>query len=86
MSLGLRLPIHRPRTVAWAARSEARLRKDTAHQIKAVCVVHNETSTGVTSDIAAVRKAIDAAGHPALMMVDSISGLASRNASIFVTA
>jgi alanine-glyoxylate transaminase/serine-glyoxylate transaminase/serine-pyruvate transaminase len=55
---------------------EARLRADTGHAIKAVCVVHNETSTGVTSDIAAVRRAIDAAGHPALLMVDSISGLA----------
>jgi alanine-glyoxylate transaminase / serine-glyoxylate transaminase / serine-pyruvate transaminase len=58
---------------------EARLSKDTAHDIKAVCVVHNETSTGVTSDIAAVRKAIDAAGHPALLMVDTISGLASAD-------
>ncbi|HET7729313.1 MAG TPA: aminotransferase class V-fold PLP-dependent enzyme [Usitatibacter sp.] len=56
---------------------EARLRRDTDKRIKAVCVVHNETSTGVTSDIAAVRRAIDAAGHPALLMVDSISGLAS---------
>ena len=56
---------------------EARLREDTQHRIKAVCVVHNETSTGVTSDIAAVRKAIDAARHPALLIVDSISGLAS---------
>jgi alanine-glyoxylate transaminase/serine-glyoxylate transaminase/serine-pyruvate transaminase len=56
---------------------ETRLRQDTRHRIKAVCVVHNETSTGVTSDIAAVRKAIDAAGHPALLIVDSISGLAS---------
>jgi len=55
---------------------EARLRADTGHAIKAVCVVHNETSTGVTSDIAAVRHAIDAAGHPALFMVDTISGLA----------
>lgn len=58
---------------------EARLRKDTERKIKAVCVVHNETSTGVTSDIASVRKAIDAAGHPALLMVDSISGLASAD-------
>jgi alanine-glyoxylate transaminase/serine-glyoxylate transaminase/serine-pyruvate transaminase len=58
---------------------EARLAKDTAHRIKAVCVVHNETSTGVTSDIAAVRRAIDAAGHPALLMVDSISGLGSAD-------
>jgi alanine-glyoxylate transaminase/serine-glyoxylate transaminase/serine-pyruvate transaminase len=55
---------------------EDRLRADTAHDIKAVCVVHNETSTGVTSDIAAVRRAIDAAGHPALLLVDTISGLA----------
>ena len=47
-----------------------------AHAISAVCVVHNETSTGVTSDIAAVRRAIDAAGHPALLLVDTISGLA----------
>jgi alanine-glyoxylate transaminase/serine-glyoxylate transaminase/serine-pyruvate transaminase len=58
---------------------EARLRSDTEHGIKAVCVVHNETSTGVTSDIAAVRKAIDAAGHPALLLVDTISGLASAD-------
>ena len=55
---------------------EARLRQDSQHRIKAVCVVHNETSTGVTSDILAVRRAIDAAKHPALLMVDSISGLA----------
>jgi alanine-glyoxylate transaminase / serine-glyoxylate transaminase / serine-pyruvate transaminase len=54
---------------------EARLRQDAGHAIRAVCVVHNETSTGVTSDIAAVRRAIDAAGHPALLMVDTISGL-----------
>lgn len=58
---------------------EERLRKDSGHQIKAVCVVHNETSTGVTSDIASVRKAIDAAGHPALLLVDTISGLASAD-------
>jgi len=56
---------------------EARLKADTQHSIKAVCVVHNETSTGVTSDIRAVRKAIDAAKHPALLLVDTISGLAS---------
>jgi alanine-glyoxylate transaminase/serine-glyoxylate transaminase/serine-pyruvate transaminase len=54
---------------------EERLRADTGHSIKAVCVVHNETSTGVTSNIAAVRKAIDAAKHPALLLVDTISGL-----------
>ncbi|AIY39208.1 Serine--glyoxylate aminotransferase [Collimonas arenae] len=62
-----------------AERIEERLRNDREHQIKAVCVVHNETSTGVTSDIAAVRKAIDAAGHPALLIVDTISGLASAD-------
>ncbi|WP_211473211.1 pyridoxal-phosphate-dependent aminotransferase family protein [Collimonas humicola] len=62
-----------------ADRIEARLRLDREHQIKAVCVVHNETSTGVTSDIAAVRRAIDAAGHPALLIVDTISGLASAD-------
>jgi len=58
---------------------EQRLRADAGHAIKAVCVVHNETSTGVTSDIAAVRRAIDAADHPALLLVDSISGLASAD-------
>jgi len=62
-----------------AALIEQRLRGDGGHEIKAVCVVHNETSTGVTSDVAAVRRAIDAAGHPALLMVDTISGLASAD-------
>ncbi len=56
-----------------------RLKQDTAHSIKAVCVVHNETSTGVTSDIAAVRQAIDTAQHPALLLVDTISGLGSAD-------
>jgi alanine-glyoxylate transaminase/serine-glyoxylate transaminase/serine-pyruvate transaminase len=56
---------------------EAKLKEDRAHAIKAVCVVHNETSTGATSRIPLVRKAIDAAGHPALFMVDTISSLAS---------
>jgi len=60
-----------------AAAIEAHLREDKGHAIKAVCIVHNETSTGVTSNVAAVRKAIDAAGHPALLMVDTISSLAS---------
>jgi alanine-glyoxylate transaminase/serine-glyoxylate transaminase/serine-pyruvate transaminase len=55
----------------------ARLAADKAQAIKAVCVVHNETATGVTSDIAGVRAAIDAAGHPALLMVDTISSLGS---------
>ncbi len=58
---------------------EERLRRDAGHLIKAVCVVHNETSTGVTSNIAAVRQAIDAAGHPALLLVDTISGLAAAD-------
>ncbi len=58
---------------------EARLKADTAHAIKAVCVVHNETSTGVTSNIAAVRRAMDAAKHPALLLVDTISGLGSAD-------
>jgi len=56
---------------------EKKLRADTDKRIKAVCVVHNETSTGVVSRIAEVRKAIDAAKHPALFMVDTISSLAS---------
>jgi alanine-glyoxylate transaminase / serine-glyoxylate transaminase / serine-pyruvate transaminase len=51
------------------------LADDRAHAIKAVAVVHNETSTAVTSDIAAVRQAIDAAGHPALLLVDAVSSL-----------
>ena len=56
-----------------------RLVQDHEHSIKAVCVVHNETSTGVTSDIASVRRALDDAKHPALLMVDTISGLASAD-------
>src|SRR5919198_2889441 len=56
---------------------ERRLRADTAHQLKALLVVHNETSTGVTSDIAAVRAALDRARHPALLLVDTVSSLAS---------
>jgi alanine-glyoxylate transaminase/serine-glyoxylate transaminase/serine-pyruvate transaminase len=56
---------------------EQRLRSDAERRIKAVCVVHNETSTGVTSRIAEVRRAIDASAHPALFMVDTISSLAS---------
>ena len=56
---------------------EEKLRADKAHAIKAVCVVHNETSTGITSNVASVRKAIDRAKHPALLMVDTISSLGS---------
>jgi alanine-glyoxylate transaminase/serine-glyoxylate transaminase/serine-pyruvate transaminase len=71
---------HFPQAPGWrqgvqADLIEQRLRHDTERKIKAVCVVHNETSTGVTSDIASVRAAIDAAKHPALLMVDTISGL-----------
>lgn len=75
---------HLPNAPGWrrgvqADMIHARLVQDKSHSIKAVCVVHNETSTGVTSDIAAVRKAMDDAKHPALLMVDTISGLASAD-------
>ncbi len=59
------------------ARLEARLREDRGHEIKAVLAVHNETSTGVAHPVAAMRRAIDAARHPALFLVDTISSLAS---------
>ena len=59
------------------AQVDEKLSADRAHQIKAVCVVHNETSTGVTSRIPEIRAAIDHAQHPALFMVDTISSLAS---------
>ena len=62
-----------------AALIEARLRDDKAKSIKAVCVVHNETSTGCRTRIEDVRKAMDACGHPALLMVDSISGLGAAD-------
>lgn len=65
------------RTGVDANRIESVLREDTDRTIKAVCCVHHETSCGITSNIAAVRQAIDAVGHPALLMVDTISGLAS---------
>jgi alanine-glyoxylate transaminase/serine-glyoxylate transaminase/serine-pyruvate transaminase len=65
------------RTGADAAAIAARLAQDKAHEIKAVCVVHNETSTGCVSDIAAVRRAMDEAAHPGLLMADTISSLAS---------
>ena len=60
-------------------RLEEALRADAERAYKAVCVVHNETSTGSASRIREVRRAIDAAGHPALFMVDTISGLASMD-------
>ena len=59
------------------AEIEKRLRADAGHAIKAVCVVHNETSTGVTTPIAPIRAAIDRAAHPALLLVDTISSLGS---------
>jgi alanine-glyoxylate transaminase/serine-glyoxylate transaminase/serine-pyruvate transaminase len=67
------------RTAADPAKLESRLREDREHTIKAVLVVHNETSTGVFNDIAALRRAIDAAKHPALFLVDTISSLASMD-------
>jgi alanine-glyoxylate transaminase/serine-glyoxylate transaminase/serine-pyruvate transaminase len=60
-----------------AGQIEERLRADPGHAVKAVCVVHNETSTGVTSRIPPVRSAIDSASHPALLLVDTVSSLAS---------
>ena len=67
---------------AWGAGApadeyQARLEADTDHRIKAVLVTHNETATGVVSDVAAVRRAMDAAGHPAMLYVDCVSSLAS---------
>jgi alanine-glyoxylate transaminase/serine-glyoxylate transaminase/serine-pyruvate transaminase len=56
---------------------EAKLRADAQHEIRALCVVHNETSTGVTSRIPEIRAAMDRARHPALLLVDTISSLAS---------
>jgi alanine-glyoxylate transaminase / serine-glyoxylate transaminase / serine-pyruvate transaminase len=67
------------RTGVDAAAVEARLKEDKAKEIKAVCFLHNETSTGCLSPVAEVRKAIDNAGHPALLMVDTISSLASTD-------
>ncbi|MDA3857966.1 MAG: aminotransferase class V-fold PLP-dependent enzyme [Roseovarius sp.] len=66
----------------WRAGADAaaigeRLREDKGHEIKAVCVVHNETSTGSVTPVDEVRRAMDAAGHPALLMADTISSLAS---------
>jgi alanine-glyoxylate transaminase/serine-glyoxylate transaminase/serine-pyruvate transaminase len=58
---------------------EGRLKKDKAHDVKAVCIVHNETSTGTRSSVDQVRKAIDAAQHPALFMVDTVSSLAAMD-------
>lgn len=70
--------------VAWgdgipAERYEEILTADTAHEIKAVLATHNETATGVVSDIAAIRKALDAAEHPALLLVDGVSSIGSMD-------
>lgn len=65
------------RTGADPEKIRAALEDDMAHRFKAVCVVHNETSTGVTSRIPEIRRSIDAADHPALLMVDTISSLGS---------
>lgn len=62
-----------------AARYAEILKADTGHEIKAVLATHNETATGVRSDIAAVRRALDAANHPALLFVDGVSSIASMD-------
>lgn len=62
-----------------AERFERILSADRTHSIRAVLVCHNETATGVRSDVAAVRKALDAAGHPALLLVDGVSSIASMD-------
>lgn len=62
-----------------ADRYEEILTADTSHKIKAVLATHNETATGVKSDIAAVRRALDAAGHPAMLFVDGVSSIASMD-------
>ena len=67
------------RTGVDAAQVEARLKEDKAKEIKAVCFLHNETSTGCLSPVLEVRKALDSANHPALLMVDTISSLASTD-------
>src|SRR6202008_2636022 len=64
-------------TGASPERIEEALRADRTHAIKGVLIVHNETTTGVTSDVAAIRRAIDAAAHPAMLYVDGVSSIAS---------
>ncbi|MDR3461142.1 MAG: aminotransferase class V-fold PLP-dependent enzyme [Beijerinckiaceae bacterium] len=58
---------------------EEKLREDKGHAIKAVCIVHHETSGGLLTDVAAIRKVMDEAGHPALLLVDTVSGLGSAD-------
>jgi alanine-glyoxylate transaminase / serine-glyoxylate transaminase / serine-pyruvate transaminase len=76
---GLEVIVHEEEwgTGASPERIEEALRADKAHAIKGVMVVHNETATGVTSNVAAVRRAIDAARHPALLYVDGVSSIGS---------
>ncbi|MGR3572297.1 L-aspartate--glyoxylate aminotransferase BhcA [Brevirhabdus sp.] len=62
-----------------ADRIQEALSADKEHRIKAVLATHNETATGVVSDIAALRRALDAAGHPALLLVDGVSSIASMD-------
>jgi alanine-glyoxylate transaminase/serine-glyoxylate transaminase/serine-pyruvate transaminase len=80
-ALGLRPEIVRGdwRSGVRAEQIAEKLRADKAHEYKAVVVVHNETSTGVTSNIAAIRRSIDEATHPALLLVDTISSLGSMD-------
>ena len=71
-------------TAAWgagapAAAFEAALKADANHEIKAVLVTHNETATGVRSEVAAIRRALNAAGHPALLLVEGVSSIASMD-------
>lgn len=79
--LGLRAEVIQTdwRIGADPAEIEEHLRRDTDHLIKAVCVVHNETSTGCMTPLDEVRRALDATGHPALFMTDSISGLGTAD-------
>ena len=67
------------RTGVDPAKIEEKLRADKSHEIKAVCIVHHETSGGLLSDLAAIRKVIDSCNHPALFMVDTVSGLGSAD-------
>lgn len=67
------------RTGVEPAKVAEKLAADKGHEIKAVCVVHHETSGGLLSDLAAIRKAIDDSGHPALFLVDTVSGIGSTD-------
>lgn len=79
LGLNVRLVEGDWRTGPTAAQVEQILKEDTGHTIKAVGVVHNETATGIYTNVAEVRKAMDRAGHPALLMVDAISSLGAMD-------